>query len=419
MTRGWIPAKVADACSQPNRLSTQRSARVIRSRGSGLNSPPQQSQGKTVVKIQLIAVAGMLLLTPPILAQSQNGVESPLNSKTATQWAELVMKGVDTEFPNKLSLVYSNEQQIKRPRALFPAFYGCFDWHSSVHGHWVLVRLIKEYPSIESAARVRKVLARHLTAENLAQESRFFAAEEQKTFERMYGWAWLLRLIIELETWDDTEGNQWRANLKPLESVLVQRIEDYLPKLSYPIRIGQHTDTAFALGQILDYADATDRDELRTLVEKRAKAFYLADVAYPVHYEPSGHDFFSSCWNEADLMRRVLPKEQFEGWLARFVPHLERQLSDGTVEPVNVSDVSDPKIVHLAGLNLNRAWCLQSIAASLSSQHALRKPLEASAKAHLNTGLGYINSGHYEGDHWLATFGLYAVERIAVPRTSR
>lgn len=348
------------------------------------------------------------------MAQGKDRKASGLETSTAEDWAELVLKGINTEFPTKLSLMYSHEGQIRRPKSHFPAFYGCFDWHSSVHGHWVLVRLLKEYPELPNAARVRHALAQHLTAKNLNAEAKFFAQDEQKTFERMYGWAWLFRLVIELDSWNDSDGQMWRQNLAPLEQVLLNRVESYLPRLSYPIRIGQHTDTAFALGQIHDYARITKKVGLEQLVEKRAREFYGADLAYPVHYEPSGHDFFSSCWNEADLMRRVLSAREFESWLNEFLPQLSMQLTDGTIAPVVVSDVTDPKIVHLAGLNLNRAWCLQSVAAALSPQHPLATGLNNSAREHLKAGLKYINSGHYEGDHWLATFGLYAVERIAV-----
>ncbi|WP_404308402.1 DUF2891 domain-containing protein [Neorhodopirellula lusitana] len=337
-----------------------------------------------------------------------------LDDLTANDWARLVLKGVGTEFPNKLSLVYSSENQIKTPREHFPAFFGSFDWHSSVHGHWVLVRLLKEYPSIESAQQIRDVLDRHLSAENLQREADFFSQDEQKSFERMYGWAWFLRLTMELDNWQDADATRWRENLRPLEDVLVSRTEAYLPLLTYPIRIGQHTDTSFALGQILDYARAKQQVKLERLVVERSRAFYGSDTDYPVHYEPSGHDFFSSCWNEADLMRRVLPADQFEAWLSSFVPHAASQLTDGTIAPVDVSDVSDPKIVHLAGLNLSRAWCLQSVASALREDHPLRQPLITAAKLHLNAGMKYINSGHYEGDHWLATFGLYAIERIGI-----
>lgn len=337
-----------------------------------------------------------------------------LTPEIAASWAQLVLKGVDTEFPNKMSLLYTNPDQIKRPRETFPAFYGCYDWHSSVHGHWVLVRLLRQFPEMESAASLRTVLSRHLSRENLQQEADFFAKPEQKTYERMYGWAWLLRLAMELEQWDDPDAQRWRENIRPLESVLVGRIREYLPLLTFPIRIGQHTDTGFALGQILDYARSMGLRDLEQSVIERAKDYYHSDTAYPIHYEPSGHDFFSSCWNEADLMRRVLPKSEFEDWLEAFLPNLNTQLVNGTVTPVSVSDVRDPKIVHLAGLNLNRAWCMRGVASTLAPEHPLRVPILDSAERHLAAGLAYINSGNYEGDHWLATFGLYAIDDVGV-----
>jgi hypothetical protein len=368
----------------------------------------------TRVALGLLIAAVFGLGSGGAKAQHLGREKSGMEISVASDWGEMVLKGIDTEFPTKLSLMYSSEKQIARPRSHFPAFFGCFDWHSSVHGHWVLVRLLKKYPQIPNAGRLRHALGNHLTVKNLTKEAEFFARDEQKSFERMYGWAWLLRLVTELDSWEDDDAKVWRENLRPLEEVLVNRIVDYLPRLTYPIRIGQHTDTAFALGQILDYANAMGNAALKTLVKKRARDFYGDDVAYPVHYEPSGHDFFSSCWNEADLMRRVLPQSEFVNWLAAFLPKLEQQLVDGTITPVVVSDVTDPKIVHLAGLNLNRAWCLQSVAAALPKENALAKKLNGSAARHLKAGLRYINSGHYEGDHWLATFGLYAVERMAV-----
>lgn len=366
------------------------------------------------ISLTVLVVSGVWLSMKVAAGQEARSDRQAMQNSTAEEWGELVLKGVDTEFPTKLSLMYTDENQIRRPQSHFPAFFGCFDWHSSVHGHWVLVRLLKQYPKMENAGRLRAALTNHLTLAKLGKEAAFFARDEQKSFERMYGWAWLLRLVIELDSWDDKDAKVWRKNLAPLERVLVRRIEDYLPRLSYPIRIGQHTDTGFALGQILDYAVAMDNKPLESLVKKRASEFYGSDVAYPVHYEPSGHDFFSSCWNEADLMRRVLPQKEFEVWLSEFLPQLATQLGDGTISPVIVSDVTDPKIVHLAGLNLSRAWCLQCVAAALPEQHSLKIHLNASAKDHLNAGLQYINSGHYEGDHWLATFGLYAVERISI-----
>lgn len=353
------------------------------------------------------------------ICPADEGNATELTTDTAERWAQLVLKGVDTEFPNKMSLTYSSPDQIKRPRETFPAFHGCYDWHSSVHGHWVLTRLLRQFPSLPSAPQIREVLARNLSAANLQKEADFFALDEQKTYERMYGWAWLLRLTTELDQWDDPDAKQWRANLRPLENVLVGRTLAYLPKLTFPIRTGQHPDTGFALGQILDYAKSQNLPDLERMATDKAVEFYRSDRDYPVHYEPSGHDFFSSCWNEADLMRRVLPRDQFEAWLAVFLPNLETQLRDETIEPVSVSDVSDPKIVHLAGLNLNRAWCLRAVAESLRSDHPIRQSLLDSATQHLAAGLTYINSGHYEGDHWLATFGLYAIENVGGPQSAK
>ena len=372
--------------------------------------------GTTLKTISVIAGAIYALTGSIVIAQSPT---MKLDDAKANQWAKLVLKGVDTEFPNKLSLVYSSPTQIKTPREHFPAFFGCYDWHSSVHGHWVLVRLLKDHRDIEVASQIRKVLDAHLSTSNLQQEASFFAREEQKTFERMYGWAWFFRLALELDDWDDPDAQQWRQNLLPLEEVLLKRVHAYLPRLTYPIRIGQHTDTAFALGQIIDYARATRQNKLEQLVIDRARRFYLNDIDYPVHYEPSGHDFFSSCFNEMDLMRRVLSSDEFDRWMDKFVPRLAEQLTDGTITPVIVSDASDPKIVHLAGLNLHRAWCMQSVAASLKTEHVAKRALDKSALAHLQEGLTYINSGHYEGDHWLATFGLYAIKRIGVIDGSR
>ncbi len=355
-------------------------------------------------------------LTLAHLLQAQDAVKSRaqvdfnrLNPETAHAWAQLVLKNIDIEFPNKMSLVYVDASQVKTPRQNFPAFYGCFDWHSSVHGHWVLARLLRTMPDLPNASRIRESLGAHLSKANLEQEATFFARDEHKSFERMYGWAWFLRLTMELDGWDDPDARRWRENLRPLERVLQERIDAYLPLLSYPIRVGQHTDTGFALGQLLDYARAVDHPELAVLVARRAKAFYADDRDYPVAYEPSGHDFFSSCWNEADLMRRLLPANEFAGWFESFVPRVKTQLADGTIQPVKVTDVTDGKLVHLAGLNLNRAWCLRAVADALPTGHELKRPLMENARRHLKAGVEYVASGHYEGDHWLATFALYAI----------
>ncbi len=363
------------------------------------------------MRFLLGVMLGAMLLCQPVTLKAQGPSsmsESELRADAAQAWAALVLKGIDREFPNKPSVVLADAASLATPREMFPAFFGCFDWHSSVHGHWLLVRALRLFPKMENADQIRAALDAHLAAANIQAEADFFSKEEHKSFERMYGWAWYLRLVTELEQWDDPLALQWRANLKPLEIVLVARITEYLPKLEYPIRTGEHPDTGFALGQILDYARATNQSELADLVIDRARKYYLADRDYPVQYEPSGQDFFSSGWNEADLMRRVLSAQEFAGWLDQFLPQLEAQLVDGTIQSVEVTDQSDGKLVHLAGLNLNRAWCLRSVALYLDDSSSLRQRLLDQAAAHLEAGLKYVNSGHYEGDHWLATFAMYA-----------
>lgn len=348
----------------------------------------------------------------PVGDKELNGPSTGLDRETAEAWSRLVLRAIDQEYPNKPSVVVTGDADVLPPRTMFPAFHGCFDWHSSVHGHWLLVRLLRLCPEMATAAEVRSALDRHLSEENLIAEAAFFSRDEHKSFERMYGWAWYLRLVLETGEWDDPDSRRWHANLAPLEQVLAGRIKAYLPLLTFPVRSGEHPDTGFAVGQIIDYAQFRQDNELAELVKSRARGWYLNDRDYPVAYEPSGQDFFSSAWNEADAMRRVLPGGEFESWFGGFLPNLERQLADGTIEPVGVSDVTDGKLVHLAGLNLHRAWCMQSVAGSLPGSHKLRPALEKSAAAHLAAGLKYVNSGHYEGDHWLATFAVYAMTDV-------
>ncbi|MCH2182206.1 MAG: DUF2891 domain-containing protein [Mariniblastus sp.] len=327
-------------------------------------------------------------------------------------FARLALKGIPTEYPNKPSNVMAGVESVQSPREMHPAFFGCFDWHSSVHGHWMLVRLLKEYPDNSLQQEIRKQLAESLTAENIEGEVAYFEEKQNKSFERMYGWAWLLRLVLELEQWDDAQGKQWRENLRPLENVIVQRTMDYLPLLSFPIRTGVHPDSGFALGQTLDYARGVGNRDLESLIIRRSREFYLADTDYPARYEPSGQDFFSSGLNEADLMRRVLPKEEFQQWFDRFLPGLKTGDGGNLLVPVEVSDVTDGKIVHLAGLDLSRAWCFQGIASVLPPGDARRALILDSANQHADMGFRYVFSGSYEGEHWLATFAIYLITQV-------
>ena len=349
--------------------------------------------------------------------EPMRGQEQPvLSQEQIATFAGLVLAGIDREFPNKPSNVLEGPQDVRSPQELFPAFYGCFDWHSSVHGHWVLVKLLKLAPEHPEAVRIREALHRHLTPENLRREVEFFSTPGNRSFERMYGWAWFLRLAAELHTWEDEQGKQWREALRPLELLLIERTLDYLPKLSFPIRTGVHPNTAFAMSELLDYARIVDRPDLAVMVARRAKDYYLADRDYPDHYEPSGEDFFSPGLCEADLMRRVLSAEEFVEWLQGFLPRLDQAASSPMLTPVEVPDVTDGKLVHLAGLDLSRAWCLRGIASALPAEHPHRAELESLARAHLEKGLGYVTSGHYEGEHWLATFAVYAITDTGIPR---
>jgi hypothetical protein len=339
---------------------------------------------------------------------------SQMTDEQVVVFAKLALKGIHQEYPNKPNDVLADATAVKNPKALHPAFYGCFDWHSSVHGHWMLVRLLKLYPDCSIEKEIRNALAKNLTQANLQVEADYFAEKLHKSFERTYGWAWYLKLVAELESWDDPQAKQWREHCRPLEELLVKRTVDYLPKLAYPVRTGIHPDTGFGLAFILDYGRIIKNEELCSMIEKRARDFYLSDVDYPTRYEPSGQDFFSSCLNEADLMRRVLQPKEFSQWLDNYLPTLKTGDGGNLLTPVEVSDVTDGYIVHLAGLELSRAWCMRGIASVLPVDDPRRKLLSDSAAKHAETGFNYVFSGHYEGEHWLATFAIYALSDAGI-----
>jgi len=334
---------------------------------------------------------------------------SALDAASADKFAQLALAGLDREYPNKPGEVMRGPQDVLSPRAMHPAFFGCFDWHSSVHGHWMLVRLLRLHPELPVAAEIRARLAGHLTATNLAVEAAYFDIKQNKSFERMYGWAWALRLAAELRSWNDPDAKLWAENLAPLERKLAALTKDYLPRLTYPIRTGVHPDTAFALTQILDYARTVKDAELERLVVERARGYYLKDCDYPTEFEPSGEDFFSPGLNVADLMRRVLAPKEFSRWLDRFLAQLRRGGLGAWSTPAEVSDLSDPRIVHLVGLNLSRAWTMHGVASVLPAKDRRRTVLDRAAKAHAEAGLKGVSSGHYEGEHWLATFAVYGL----------
>lgn len=350
----------------------------------------------------LLPAALAALMLPAVAAAAP-----PLDQAQATGYVKMALAGIDREYPNKPGDTLRDADDVVPSRQRHPVFYGHFDWHSSVHGHWMLARLLRLHPQAPFAEEVRKVLDQRFTREGLAAEAAHFRIPQNRGFERMYGWAWALRLGIELRTWDDPDAKRWAQSFEPLEREIVILAKAYLPKLDWPVRCGFHPETAFPLAQILDWARVADDHELETLVIARAKHFYAADRNYPVRYEPSGNDFFSPCLNAGDLMRRVLPPAAFGAWLAAYLPDLAAGEAGNLLVPVRVSDPDDGHLIHLAGLNLTRAWTMRGIASALSAEDSRRAVLLSAADAHATAGLAMVHSGHYEGEHWLASFAVY------------
>jgi len=324
-----------------------------------------------------------------------------LDPEAAQRFANLALACVHKEYPNKIAHVLQSDEDVAAPRELTPAFYGCYDWHSSVHGHWLLARLARLQPDAPHAAKARAALQQSITRENVAKEVAYINGPGRASFERPYGLAWLLQLTGELRESNDPLF----PVIKPLEDAAVERLRTWLPKLSHPVRSGEHSQTAFALGLILD--SGAGGEELATLVRSRARAFYLNDRACPVAYEPSGEDFLSPCIAEADVMRRVLPPKEFASWLTKFLPRM-------TLAPAVVTDPTDPKLAHLDGLNLSRAWMLEGIASGLPKKDARVATYTAAAKAHAGAGLKSVTGEHYEGGHWLGSFATYLVTKRGI-----
>jgi len=336
--------------------------------------------------------------------------QAEITRPQAKQFVNLALTGLSQEFPNKPGHFFRTKEDVVSPQVATPVFYGHFDWHSSVHGHWTLVRLLRLFPNAEWAPKVRSALEEKFTREKLLIEAAYL--KKNPSFERMYGWAWALRLGIELRSLEDSQGKEWASRFEPVEAIIVSNAKIYLPKLTWPIRCGFHPESAFPLGQLLDWARATKDADFEKLIIAKARQFYLNDRDYPVRYEPSGHDFFSASLNEADLMRRVLPKEEFSTWLTAFYPTLSQGKLGNLLTPEKVSDLNDGHLVHLAGLNLNRAWTMNAIAASLNDDRSAI--LKKAAVAHLDLGLTQIFSGSYMGEHWLGSFATYVLTEVGV-----
>ncbi len=362
------------------------------------------------VVVLLAALLGLPCagMAAPTAGSTATAAAGPaMDPAAAARFAGLALKCLHDEYPNHISLSMDQDADVRPPRQLTPAFYGCFDWHSDVHGHWLLVRLLRLMPDAPFAAQARAELARSFTAENMAGELAYLKHPGRASFERPYGLAWLLELSAELREWSDPQAKQWSSTLQPLEAEAAARIKAWLPKLHYPIRIGEHNQTAFSFGLIWDWAGITGDTEMRTLLEDTAQRFYAKDRNCPLSYEPSGEDFLSACLAEADFMRRVMDGKAFAAWLSGFLPGIPRTGRGDWLAPGVVTDRSDPKLAHIDGLNLSRGWMLEGIAHGLPARDPRIPALLASAGEHRAAALPAVTGEHYEGGHWLGTFAVY------------
>mgnify|MGYP003111576750 FL=1 len=353
------------------------------------------------------ALLSMVLLQAcsPATQDTERMASHHLTLSEANKLVELPLHCVETPYPYKTGAVLGSADDLKEPSVLHPVFYGCFDWHSAVHGYWSMVTLLQQYPDLEQADEVKAVLKRNLTAENVAREVDFFSKDINDSFERTYGWAWLLKLSDELRSWEDPMAKELAANLQPLADLIVERYINFLPRLVYPVRVGEHTNTAFGLSFAYDYAVNRGHTELQQLIAQRAKDYFSEDKKCPIAWEPSGYDFLSPCLEEIGLMQRVLPKQQFLTWLDDFMP----QLADPgySLAVGKVSDRTDGKLVHLDGLNFSRAWNLYVLA----NQYPQYEHLREVADKHMAHSYPNLVGDSYEGGHWLGSFAIQALNQ--------
>jgi hypothetical protein len=341
------------------------------------------------------------------------------DAPTAGRLAELALACVAREYPNKIAHSMNGDEDARPPRVLTPAFFGCYDWHSAVHGHWLLARLARCFPDAPFVGRARAALHASLTPEKIAGEVEYLTAPGRETFERPYGLAWLLQLAAELREWDDDEARSRAATLEPLERAAAKRLSDWIPKLAYPIRGGEHAQTAFAFGLVLDWARTAQDAAMERLLSARVRDLYARDRAGPIGYEPSGQDFLSPCLAEADLMRRLLRPSAFAVWLLEFLPGIPRRGGAAWLPVATVTDPSDGKLAHLDGLNLSRAWMLDGIASGLPPTDRCLPALRAARDAHAAAGLAAVTGANYEGGHWLGTFAAYFATRRGIAEAGR
>jgi hypothetical protein len=331
------------------------------------------------------------------------------------RFAELALACVHQEYPNKIAHVLNSDDDVRPPRELTPVFYGCYDWHSAVHGHWLLLRLLRLHPDAPYAAAAQQALAESFQPGRVAAEVAYLETEGRAAFERPYGSAWLLQLMAELREWDDPRARAWQATLQPLEAAYLALTAVWLDKLAYPIRIGEHAQTAFAFALYIDWAVVAGDGQFLELVKSKSTAFYLGDKNCPLAYEPGGQDFLSPCLAEADLMRRVLPPTQYATWLGQFLPSIPSVPGENWLPLATVTDRSDGKLAHLDGLHLSRAWALAGMVAGLPQDDTRIPVLQYDARIHSGAGLAAVTGEHYEGGHWLGSFATYLTTSRGAP----
>ena len=324
------------------------------------------------------------------------------NLKKAEYLYHFAFDCIDQEYPNKLNQVIGDDSYLAPPRELHPAFYGCFDWHSSVHGHWTLVTILTQFPEFEHRDEIITKLQKNITKENIQKEIAYFDDVHNKNYERTYGWAWLLKLDEALREWDAPEAKEMQNNLNPLVELIAGKFTSFLDKLLYPIRIGEHSNIAFGMSFAYDWAKKYDKF-LAEKIEQKAIEYFMNDCDCPLTWEPGGFDFLSPCLQEASLMQKVLSEDDYKKWLKKFLPKFDKKPTE-FMDVAVVTDRSDGKLAHLDGLNFSRAWCLFEMGKALNNKKLMDFGIE-----HFNYSYDKMDSGEYAGAHWLASFAVYAL----------
>lgn len=368
---------------------------------------------KSFALVVLVALVSACQQAPPPPPVPPTPSALPaLTAESASNFAQITLRCVAKAYPSQPGYIVNGPEDITLPEVVHPSFYGCYDWHSSVHGHWMLARLLRLFPALPEAPAIIAALDRNLTAEKLAVEAAYFSKPGTAAFERMYGWAWILKLAEELHRSTSPEAKRWEQHLQPLTDALVKRYLDFLPKQFYAIRTGVHPNTAFGLAFAYDYAVALGHAPLTDLVAARSRDYFLGDTDYPAKLEPNGSDFLSPALVEADLMRRVLSPQEFATWFEAFLPAMKDGQPANLLTIAVVTDRTDPQLGHLDGLNLSRAWAMRSIAAALPEGSRARAFLAAAAHTHAVDALQHVATGHYEGEHWLASFAVFLLTEM-------